>query len=616
VNLRSVVARTPPVGLVVGLLVGLLVLCGCSALVGFDQPAERGVQCSDGVDNDGNGLRDCEEPTCADVCSTACGEGIAADARAVNVADGHCYLAFSDGMPPLAANERCMILGGYLAVPDNAGEDNLIRSVAGSSAAIGIADFDESPAYDFRVVTGDRPADYLHFSSGQPDGGPGEPLCVSYDGLQSTWQDNDCTSTRPYVCEIQPQSCGDFVRQPDEGCDDGNGVSGDGCTAACVDEDECAMGTDNCSADADCSNQPWSPGAPGFSCQCRGGFVGDGVTCTALPPPPGFETREPQVLNADLPAGCTTGVPRKGHKISADPFGALYVVVLCGSDAMVTVSVDAGATWSPPQVLGSGVFEAAVVGVSPGRAVVGMVLDPSGDVVVRQTVDFGATWQPTRGVGTGADVVPGVSLATDGFDVLVGYRTTTNFFRVSRSNAADLMAFTSVDALRTFGGDVLVNPQNPAQTFAAGDDGEYHLSESFDGGHSFAPEITPFGSQTLSDWAIGGGFIFATGAGTEVTRIPVTSTGAPETVPGLVDAFGGERSIVAGPDGVAYIAYTGGGGVEVARFASATAIDPAAFIEPMTDSPAIEVVGDGLIAAVYNALGTVHFAIVIPTRPQ
>jgi cysteine-rich repeat protein len=607
VNVRAVAA------------IALVALGGCSALVGFDQPAERGVQCSDGVDNDGNGFRDCEESSCADVCAAACRQDIAADARAFNAADGHCYLAFSDGMPTLAANDRCMGLGGYLAVPDNAAEDALIRSVAGSAASLGLADMDPA-GFNFHLVTGDRPAQYLNFSPGQPDGPPGGVLCVSYDGQAPTWQDNDCESPRPYVCELQPQPCGDFVRQPGEGCDDGNAASGDGCAAACVDEDECAMGTDNCNANADCLNQPWNVNSPGFSCQCHGGFVGDGVTCTTLPPPPSFETRAPQLLNANLPANCTTGVPRKGHKISVDPFGALYVVVLCGTDATVTVSVDAGATWSAPQVLGSGVFEAAVLGVSPGRAVVGMVLDPSGDVVVRQTVDFGMTWQPMRGVGTGADIVPGVSLATDGADVLVGFRTTTNNFRVSRSNGPDLMGFTGVDTLHTFGGDVLVNPQSAAQVFAVGDDGQYHLSESNDGGHSFSPEITPFGSETRSDWALGGGFVFAVGAGTDVSRIPVTGTATVELGPGLLDAAGGERSIVAGADGTAYVAYSANGGVEVARWSTATtAVEPPAFIEPMSDSPSIEVVGNvtnALIAAVYNSLGSVHFSIVIPTRPQ
>src|SRR6185503_20937812 len=47
----------------------------CNLLVDFDAPAERDAQCNDGVDNDGNGLMDCEEAACA----TSCGGGFCGD---------------------------------------------------------------------------------------------------------------------------------------------------------------------------------------------------------------------------------------------------------------------------------------------------------------------------------------------------------------------------------------------------------------------------------------------------------------------------------------------------------------------------------------------------------
>ncbi|XP_078691948.1 uncharacterized protein LOC144922178 [Branchiostoma floridae x Branchiostoma belcheri] len=47
----------------------------------------------------------------------------------------------------------------------------------------------------------------------------------------------------------------------------------------CVDIDECADSTDNCHADATCTNTDGS-----FTCTCNNGYAGDGVTCISCPP--------------------------------------------------------------------------------------------------------------------------------------------------------------------------------------------------------------------------------------------------------------------------------------------------------------------------------------------
>ncbi|XP_072043103.1 uncharacterized protein [Amphiura filiformis] len=51
------------------------------------------------------------------------------------------------------------------------------------------------------------------------------------------------------------------------------GYSGDGLT--CADINECTVSTDNCDANATCTNTAGS-----FTCACSVGYIGDGITCT------------------------------------------------------------------------------------------------------------------------------------------------------------------------------------------------------------------------------------------------------------------------------------------------------------------------------------------------
>jgi cysteine-rich repeat protein len=50
---------------------------GCTSVVEFATPAELGEQCGDGVDNDANGMTDCDDPSCATfpACTQLCGNG-------------------------------------------------------------------------------------------------------------------------------------------------------------------------------------------------------------------------------------------------------------------------------------------------------------------------------------------------------------------------------------------------------------------------------------------------------------------------------------------------------------------------------------------------------------
>jgi len=137
--------------------------------------------------------------------------------------------------------------------------------------------------------------------AGQVQPNPGQSSCVAcpagqYDDgdevcstcasacTANAYEQTACTSATDRVCT----SCTDIT-----GCavaetctTDADSVCAtcvDGYTqltagAACTDVDECTAGGNDCSANATCSNTVGS-----FTCACKPGFFGDGVTCTACP---------------------------------------------------------------------------------------------------------------------------------------------------------------------------------------------------------------------------------------------------------------------------------------------------------------------------------------------
>ena len=57
------------------LLVLAQALSGCEFVVNYQGPAETGVQCNDGVDNDGDQLMDCNDDSCVSTPQCGCGNG-------------------------------------------------------------------------------------------------------------------------------------------------------------------------------------------------------------------------------------------------------------------------------------------------------------------------------------------------------------------------------------------------------------------------------------------------------------------------------------------------------------------------------------------------------------
>jgi cysteine-rich repeat protein len=117
------------------------------------------------------------------------------------------------------------------------------------------------------------------------------------DGANATGDgcDDECKVEPGYVCQDQPsacaKTCGNGKLDAGETCEDGNQATKDGCVSCtvekgytcdnaalpskCIDVNECKPGGDNnCSANATCANTVGS-----FTCKCKAGFTGDGVTC-------------------------------------------------------------------------------------------------------------------------------------------------------------------------------------------------------------------------------------------------------------------------------------------------------------------------------------------------
>ncbi len=89
----------------------------------------------------------------------------------------------------------------------------------------------------------------------------GDGICGAFGVNECTDGTNNCDANA--ACTNTPNS---FT------CACNVGYSGDGVT--CTDDDECTDGTNNCNANATCTNTPGS-----FTCACEPGYIGNGVIC-------------------------------------------------------------------------------------------------------------------------------------------------------------------------------------------------------------------------------------------------------------------------------------------------------------------------------------------------
>jgi hypothetical protein len=139
------------------------------------------------------------------------------DARAVNPANGHCYLLFSTATATWQrARELCRLLGPNvdLAKITSAAEDAQLVALAGPDDVwVGGSDLTVEGTWQW---TGGDPVTYTHWGPGEPnDGGPvpGMPPPPSEDCMilrkvagplpqnVGFWDDRDCNTQYRYICE-------------------------------------------------------------------------------------------------------------------------------------------------------------------------------------------------------------------------------------------------------------------------------------------------------------------------------------------------------------------------------------------------------------------------------
>jgi cysteine-rich repeat protein len=194
---------------------------------GIDQncDGQDAVELCDGnTDGDGNGLRGCFDPACADTCAhglqTLC-------ASAPEVPVGSDPVTVPGGVyGNLAVTQpSCFTASGteqaYRLVPGQAGETGTLQITMVGGGTRGF--FTRSACADPATETGCT--NLAQASSEALVVAGGQPVFVITDGNSDTFT---------LTASFQVALCGDGQLVAPEACDDGNLVDGDGCSAACA----------------------------------------------------------------------------------------------------------------------------------------------------------------------------------------------------------------------------------------------------------------------------------------------------------------------------------------------------------------------------------------------
>jgi cysteine-rich repeat protein len=365
-------------------------------------------------------------------------------------------------------------------------------------------------------------------------------LCTcnaGYEGNGVTCATN-CTLNQTCVC-------GNNTVEGNEVCDDGNTTAGDGCRSDCRGTEVCGDGKTD-TADGE---------------QCDDGNTTDGDGCSSTCQLPPFVDVPPASVNSTLVALeilCSLGNSNTGRKVGVDQLGRLYLAMRCGdnSDVYVTSSTDRGATWSTPVATGlTGAEELAVEGGSANFAYV-IAIDSSGTLRLVRTLDAGSTWSSPSTLTTGAErnivntYVLSIDSAEDNVFVSVNH---SGGLRVLRNFSRGIGSFDSVDVAQSSVFNDVILDKLTGWVLLPSDDPEFRIRTSSTLGVTFSAESNPAGSDYYTDWTGSGGYIYTSGVGTSLFRIPVSSPGTISSVSGLPASNNWMRAIDADALGNVYV---------------------------------------------------------------
>jgi large repetitive protein len=215
-------------------------VCGDNVIAGAEECDDNNVVNTDGCTN---------QCVVGPVCTAA---AIVGGTRyATDPATGHCYVSFdSVNSSWTTAASACESSGGHLATITSASEQGLVASVQNPGQTPWIGASDAAAEGTFRWVNisfahpAGEPVGFTNYQTAQPDHVGTAAHCLQLtsasSGFAGQWFDSSCTTGGAFgrICEVAPSRCGDGVVQTGlaEECDDGNTVSGDGCTATCTAE--------------------------------------------------------------------------------------------------------------------------------------------------------------------------------------------------------------------------------------------------------------------------------------------------------------------------------------------------------------------------------------------